>query len=49
MMFAEIQNHKNNNYMEAWTYVKESNKIYDFEETPTHNHLDCKGKFTHFY
>ena len=34
--------------MEAWIYVKQSNKIYDREETPTHNQLVCKGTFTHF-
>ena len=34
--------------MEAWAYVKWSNKIYDCEETRTHNHLVCKGTFTQF-
>ena len=44
-MFAGIQKHKNN-YMEAWTYVKQSNKTYDCEGKRTHNHLVCKGMFT---
>ena len=41
LMFAGIQKYKNH-YMEAWTYVKQSNKIYDFERTRTHKHLVCK-------
>ena len=34
--------------MEAWAYVKWSNKIYGCEETRTHNQLVCKGTFTQF-
>ena len=34
--------------MEAWTYLKQSNEIYDCEGTPTRNHLVCKGTFTQF-
>ena len=46
-MFVRTQKHKNND-MEAWTYVKHSNKTYDFEGTRTHNHLFCEGEFTQF-
>ena len=46
-MFAGIQKYKNN-YMEAWTYVKQSNKIYDCEGIRTHIHLVCKETFTQF-
>ena len=41
-MLAGIQRHKNNN-MEAWTYVKQSIKIYDCEGNRTHNHYDVSG------
>ena len=46
-MFAGIQKSKDN-YMEAWAYVKWSNKIYGCGETRTHNQLVCKGTFTQF-
>ena len=35
------ESHKNK-YMEAWTYVKQSNEIYDCEETQNQNHLAPK-------
>ena len=34
--------------MEAWTYLKQSNNIYDYERTRTRNQLNCKGAFTQF-
>ena len=37
-MFAGTQKHKSN-YMEGWTYAKQTNKIYDCEGTRTHDHL----------
>ena len=46
-MFAGIEKHKNN-YMKAWTFVRQNNKIYDCEGDRTHNHLFCKGMFTQF-
>ena len=46
-MFAGIQKHKNS-YKEPWIYIKQTNKIYDFEETQTYKLLVCKGKLTQF-
>ena len=34
--------------MEAWTYLKQSNKIYDYERTQTRNHLVHTGTLTQF-
>ena len=44
-MFSGIQKHKNK-YTEVWTYVKQSNKIYDCEGNRIHNHLVVEYLFT---